>query len=116
MSLIKAKKTKDKEEDLKDLENTSEEVEEIQKEKIDIKNEEETKEEPQKEEKEEKDASEEEEQPKAEKKTQKRNTKKEKRAYRIIIATPTYFVINKDGTNTVVHKKNSYRRGDEVEL
>ena len=113
MSLIKAKKTKDKEEDLKDLENTSEEVEEIQKEKIDTKNEEETKEEPQKEEK---DASEEDEQPKAEKKTQKRSTKKEKRAYRIIIATPTYFVINKDGTNTVVHKKNSYRRGDEVEL
>lgn len=34
--------------------------------------------------------------------------------YTVILATPTYYVISKNGTNVVIHKQNKYRRGDTV--
>lgn len=34
--------------------------------------------------------------------------------YTVILATPTYYVISKNGTNVVIHKQNKFRRGDTV--
>lgn len=44
----------------------------------------------------------------------KKRTNKNKKACRIIVAKPNYFVIEKDGEKIRVNKKNKYRRGDEV--
>jgi hypothetical protein len=38
----------------------------------------------------------------------------EQKICKIVIATPTYFVINKDGVNITVYEKNTYRRGETV--
>lgn len=43
-----------------------------------------------------------------------RTPKKEKTVCRIIVATPSYFVINKDGETITVTKKNNYHRGEEI--
>lgn len=34
--------------------------------------------------------------------------------YEVILATPTYFIINKNGVNVTINKKNNYKRGDMV--
>lgn len=47
-------------------------------------------------------------------KVPKKRTNKNKKACRIIVAKPSYFVIEKDGEKIRVNKKNKYRRGDEV--
>ena len=33
---------------------------------------------------------------------------------RVIVATPSYFVINKDGETITVKKKNTYHKGEEI--
>lgn len=33
---------------------------------------------------------------------------------RVIVATPSYFVINKNGETITVKKKNNYHRGEEI--
>ena len=49
------------------------------------------------------------------KKTTTRNTKKaQKSVCRVIVATPSYFVINKDGETLTVKKKNTYHKGEEI--
>lgn len=47
-------------------------------------------------------------------KVTKKRTNKNKKACRIIVAKPNYFVIEKDGEKIRIDKKNKYRRGDEV--
>lgn len=39
---------------------------------------------------------------------------KEKTLCRIVLATPTYYVINKNGVTITVNEKNNYRRGEEI--
>lgn len=41
-------------------------------------------------------------------------TKKEKSLYRVVVATPTYFVIKNDKEKIRVDKKNNYFRGQEI--
>lgn len=44
-----------------------------------------------------------------------KNTKKmPKSVCRVIVATPSYFVINKDGETITIKKKNTYRKGEEI--
>lgn len=44
-----------------------------------------------------------------------KNTKKmPKSVCRVIVATPSYFVINKDGEIITVKKKNTYHKGEEI--
>lgn len=53
--------------------------------------------------------------PVEEKKTTTKNTKKmPKSVCRVIVATPSYFVINKDGETITVKKKNTYHKGEEI--
>ena len=53
--------------------------------------------------------------PVEEKKTTTRNTKKaQKSVCRVIVATPSYFVVNKDGEIITVKKKNTYHKGEEI--
>ena len=53
--------------------------------------------------------------PTEEKKTTTKNTKKmPKSVCRVIVATPSYFVINKDGETVTVKKKNTYHKGEEI--
>ena len=53
--------------------------------------------------------------PVEEKKTTTRNTKKaQKSVCRVIVATPSYFVIDKNGETITINKKNTYHRGEEV--
>ena len=33
---------------------------------------------------------------------------------RVIVATPSYFVVNKDGEIITVKKKNTYHKGEEI--
>ena len=50
-----------------------------------------------------------------EKKTTTKNTKKmPKSVCRVIVATPSYFVINKDGETITIKKKNTYHKGEEI--
>ena len=50
-----------------------------------------------------------------EKKTTTKNTKKmPKSVCRVVVATPSYFVINKDGETITVKKKNIYHKGEEI--
>ena len=44
-----------------------------------------------------------------------KNTKKmPKSVCRVIVATPSYFVINKDGETITIKKKNTYHKGEEI--
>ena len=44
-----------------------------------------------------------------------RNTSKApKSVCRVIIATPSYFVIDKNGETITIKKKNTYHRGEEI--
>lgn len=44
-----------------------------------------------------------------------KNTKKmPKSVCRVIVATPSYFVVNKDGEVITVKKKNTYHKGEEI--
>lgn len=44
-----------------------------------------------------------------------KNTKKmPKSVCRVIVATPSYFVVNKDGEIITVKKKNTYHKGEEI--
>ena len=44
-----------------------------------------------------------------------KNTKKmPKSVCRVIVATPSYFVINKDGETITIKKKNAYHKGEEI--
>jgi len=36
--------------------------------------------------------------------------------YEVILATQTYFIINKNGTNVTIKQKNNYKKGDIVTL
>lgn len=36
--------------------------------------------------------------------------------YEVILATPTYFIINKNGNNVTIKKNNNYRKGDMATL
>lgn len=36
--------------------------------------------------------------------------------YEVILAKPSYYVINKNGTNLTINKKNNYKKGDIVTL
>lgn len=38
----------------------------------------------------------------------------EKTLCRVVVATPTYFVINKNGVSMTINKKNNYKRGDDI--
>ena len=50
-----------------------------------------------------------------EKKTTTRNTKKaQKSVCRVIVATPSYFVIDKNGETITINKKNTYHKGEEI--
>ena len=53
--------------------------------------------------------------PTEEKKTTTRNTKKaQKSVCRVIVATPSYFVIDKNGETITINKKNTYHKGEEI--
>ena len=53
--------------------------------------------------------------PAEEKKIITRNTSKApKSVCRVIVATPSYFVVNKDGEIITVKKKNTYHKGEEI--
>lgn len=53
--------------------------------------------------------------PVEEKETTTRNTKKApKSVCRVIVATPSYFVINKNGETITINKKNTYHKGEEI--
>ena len=53
--------------------------------------------------------------PVEEKKTTTRNTKKaQKSVCRVIVATPSYFVIDKNGETITINKKNTYHKGEEI--
>ena len=44
-----------------------------------------------------------------------KNTKKmPKSVCRVIVATPSYFVIDKNGETITIKKKNTYHRGEEI--
>ena len=50
-----------------------------------------------------------------EKKEVTKNTKRTPKSIcRVIVATPSYFVINKDGEIITVKKKNTYHKGEEI--
>ena len=52
---------------------------------------------------------------KEKKTTTTKNTKKiPKSVCRVIVATPSYFVINKDGETITIKKKNTYHKGEEI--
>lgn len=36
--------------------------------------------------------------------------------YEVILATPSYYVVNKDGINITINEINNYKRGDKVNL
>lgn len=36
--------------------------------------------------------------------------------YEVILAKPTYFIINKDGSNVVINEVNEYKKGDMISL
>lgn len=36
--------------------------------------------------------------------------------YEVILATPAYFIINKEGVNLTIKKQNNYKKGDMVSL
>lgn len=40
----------------------------------------------------------------------------EKTLCEILLATPTYFVVSKNGVSITINEKNNYKRGDEVIL
>ena len=42
------------------------------------------------------------------------NVTEEKTLCRILLATPTYFVVSKKGVSITINEKNDYKRGDEV--
>lgn len=53
--------------------------------------------------------------PAEEKKTTTRDTKKAPKSIcRVIVATPSYFVIDKNGETITINKKNTYHKGEEV--
>lgn len=43
-----------------------------------------------------------------------RKTNKKKEVWRVVVATPTYFVIKKNGETITVHEKNNYMRGQDI--
>ena len=50
-----------------------------------------------------------------EKKVTTKNTKRTPKSIcRVIVATPSYFVINKDNETITVEKKNTYHKGEEI--
>ena len=50
-----------------------------------------------------------------EKKATTKNTKRAPKSIcRVIVATPSYFVINKDNETITVEKKNTYHKGEEI--
>ena len=50
-----------------------------------------------------------------EKKVTTKNTKRAPKSIcRVIVATPSYFVINKDNETITVEKKNTYHKGEEI--
>ena len=50
-----------------------------------------------------------------EKKAATKNTKRTPKSIcRVIVATRSYFVINKDGETITVKKKNTYHKGEEI--
>ena len=54
---------------------------------------------------------------KEEKKTTRTTTRKKntvKTVYRVLVATPSYFVIDKNGEQITVNKKNNYHRNEEI--
>ena len=54
---------------------------------------------------------------KEEKKTTRTTTEKKsavKTACRVLVATPSYFVINKNGEKITVNKKNNYHKNEEI--
>ena len=54
---------------------------------------------------------------KEEKKTTETTTKKKntaKTVCRVLVATPSYFVIDKNGEKITVNKKNNYHRNEEI--
>jgi len=36
--------------------------------------------------------------------------------YEIVLATPSYFIINKNGVNEVINEMNTYKKGDIIKL
>ena len=36
--------------------------------------------------------------------------------YDVILATPTYYIVNKDGFNITIKELNNYKKGDKVIL
>ena len=53
--------------------------------------------------------------PTEEKKEVTKNTKRTPKSIcRVIVATPSYFVINKDNETITVEKKNTYHKGEEI--
>ena len=36
--------------------------------------------------------------------------------YEVVLATPTYFVVNKKGTNVTIKRINNYKKGDMVTI
>lgn len=36
--------------------------------------------------------------------------------YEIVLATPSYFIINKNGVNEVINEINTYKKGDIIKL
>lgn len=36
--------------------------------------------------------------------------------YEVILATPTYYIINKNGTNALIKENNNYKKGDMISL
>lgn len=44
------------------------------------------------------------------------NTELRVAKYEVILARPTYFIINKNGLNITINKKNNYKKGDIITL
>lgn len=36
--------------------------------------------------------------------------------YEVILAKPTYYIVNKDGSNVVINEVNEYKKGDMISL
>lgn len=36
--------------------------------------------------------------------------------YEVVLATSSYFIVNKNGLNVVINKRNNYKKGDIVTL
>lgn len=50
-----------------------------------------------------------------EERTTTRNTKQApKSVCRVVVATPSYFVIDKNGETITINKKNTYHKGEEI--